>query len=298
MSKKIVLAGGTGFIGQYLAQRYNRSGHKVLIISRQPGHISWSDKKAIVAALESSEILINLAGKSVDCRYTPENKAAILQSRTETTKALGEAVLQCVTPPALWINSGTGTIYRHATDRPMTEKNGDIGNGFSVDVATAWEKSFFDFNLPHTRQVVLRIAIVLGTTGGALKPLVNLVKLGLGGKQGTGNQKMSWLHIEDLCRIMDFIHERKNLKGVFNCASPQTSDNITLMATLRKILNVKIGLPSPEWLLSIGAFVIRTEPELILKSRWVMPERLLQEGFVFDYPELEVTLKNLLAKSA
>jgi uncharacterized protein (TIGR01777 family) len=294
MSKKIVLAGGTGFIGRHLEERFAGRGYQVVIISRQQGHISWSNKAAIIAALEGAEMLINLAGKSVDCRYTPENKKAILLSRTETTKTLGEAILLCKSPPLLWINSGTGTIYRHATDRPMTEANGDIGDGFSVSVATAWEKSFFDFKLPHTRQVVLRIAIVLGNDGGALKPLVSLVKLGLGGRQGRGDQKMSWLHVADLCGIIEFVQEKKDITGVLNCASPQTSDNTTLMATLRKVLNRKIGLPSPEWLLTIGAYVIRTEPELILKSRWVMPERLLNEGFVFQFPALESALKDLL----
>jgi uncharacterized protein (TIGR01777 family) len=239
-------------------------------------------------------MLINLAGKSVDCRYNEKNKAAILKSRTETTEALGRAILKCSTPPELWINSGTATIYRNADDRPMTESSGEIGTGFSVDVATNWEKSFFSFQLPKTRQVVLRMAIVLGKDGGAVKPLMNLVRFGLGGKQGNGKQMFSWIHIEDLYNIILFIQSNKALQGAFNCSSPNPVDNKTLMKTFRQVMKVKIGLPSPAWLLEIGAVIINTETELILKSRWVVPEKLLNAGYTFKYPYLEDALKNIL----
>ena len=161
-TRKIIIAGGTGFVGKYLTEHFTLSGYKVIIISRQKGSIQWHDTKAIKGAIEDSEMLINLAGKSVDCRYNEKNKEEILKSRTETTKALGEAILQCSNPPELWINSSTATIYRHAEDRPMTESKGEIGTGFSVSVAKSWEQSFFDFQLPKTRQVALRMAIVLG----------------------------------------------------------------------------------------------------------------------------------------
>jgi uncharacterized protein (TIGR01777 family) len=165
MEKKIVIAGGTGFIGKYLAKRFHENGYKVLIVSRDYNHINWNNEQALATALEHSELLINLAGKSVDCRYNKKNKAEILQSRTETTKALGKAILKCKNPPPLWINSSTATIYRHAEDKPMTEDSGEIGKGFSVNVATSWEESFFSFTLPCTKQVALRIAIVLGKEG-------------------------------------------------------------------------------------------------------------------------------------
>ncbi|MBL0263610.1 MAG: NAD-dependent epimerase/dehydratase family protein, partial [Leptospiraceae bacterium] len=207
--KKIVLAGGTGFVGKYLKTKFSELGYEVKIISRQNDSIQWDDISSIVDALDNSEMLINLAGKSVDCRYNKKNKEEILKSRTETTRILGEAILKCKNPPELWINSSTATIYRHAQDRPMTESGGEIGSGFSVGVATQWEKTFFDFQLPKTRQVALRMAIVLGKEGGVMTPFKNLVRFGLGGKQGDGNQMFSWIHIEDLFTIIRFLQSNK-----------------------------------------------------------------------------------------
>ncbi len=296
MIKKVIIAGGTGFIGHYFTEAFRKAGYTVLIIARKPNNIQWNDGPAIVNALEDSELLINLAGKSVNCRYTEENKKAILSSRTETTKALGEAMLKCKNPPALWINSSTATIYRHAEDRPMTESKGEIGGGFSVSIAKAWEESFFSFRLPHTRQVALRIAIVMGKDGGVVEPLMNMVRLGLGGKQGSGKQKFSWIHIEDLFNIVLFVQSKTEITGVINCSSPNPVDNQTLMKTFRKAMNIKIGIPSPTWLLKIGAFVIGTETELLLKSRWVLPERLQKEGFKFNYQNIEGALSKLINK--
>jgi len=296
MKNKIVIAGGTGFIGKYFKKQLTDVGYEVMIISRQKENIQWSDTARIISALEDSVMLLNLAGKSVDCRYNEKNKKEILESRTETTKALGEAILKCQNPPELWINSSTATIYRYANDRPMTESDGEIGKGFSVEVAKNWEKSFFDFQLPLTRQVALRIAIVLGNGGGVMKPFTNLVRFGLGGKQGNGKQMFSWIHINDLLNIILFIQSHKELHGVFNCSAPNPVDNSTLMKTLRQEMNIKFGLPSPTWLLKIGAVIINTETELILKSRWVVPEKLLKSGFSFKYPTLEMALSNILNK--
>lgn len=298
MSKKIVLAGGTGFVGKYLTKRFGDIGYKIHIISRQKNHIQWDDTQGIISALENSELLINLAGKSVDCRYNAKNKREILNSRTQTTKILGEAILKCNNPPELWINSSTATIYRHAEDRPMTESAGEIGEGFSVDVAKSWEEAFFSFNPPQTRQIALRMAIILGKNGGVMTPFKNLVRFGLGGIQGNGKQMFSWIHIEDLYEIILFLQKRKDLNGVFNCSAPEPVNNKTLMRTLRQAMNVKIGLPSPAWLLEIGARFINTETELILKSRWVLPEKLLDTGFTFQYPSLAPALDNILAKNS
>ncbi len=296
MNKKIIIAGGTGFVGKYLRKKFTDLGYQVIIISRLKENIQWRDKAAIIAALENAVMLINLAGKSVDCRYNEKNKKEILLSRTETTKALGEAILKCKNPPPLWINSSTATIYRDAKDKPMTESNGEIGTGFSVDVAKSWEQAFFSFQLSGTRQIALRLAIVLGKDGGIMKPFINLVRFGLGGKQGNGNQMFSWIHIEDLFQIILFLQSHKELKGAFNCSAPVAINNKTLMKTLRQAMNVKIALPSPAWLLKIGAIIIRTETELILKSRWVIPERLIESGFVFKYPMLDMAVKNILEK--
>lgn len=294
MDKKIVIAGGTGFVGKYLKQKYKALGYNVIIISRQKEHINWDDQIAITAALENSIMLINLAGKSVDCRYNKKNKKAIFDSRIDTTKMLGNAILNCKNPPALWINSSTATIYRHAQDRPMTENKGEIGSGFSVDVATNWEKTFFGFNLTGTRQVVLRMAIVLGKDGGVIQPLKNLVRFGIGGKQGSGNQMFSWIHIEDVFNIIEFTRQHDEVSGVLNTSAPNPVKNKSLMQLLRNNMNVKIGLPIPKWLLEIGAVIITTETELILKSRWVIPERLVHAGFQFKYPDLDRALKNIL----
>jgi uncharacterized protein (TIGR01777 family) len=294
MKQKIVIAGGTGFIGSYFARMFRSLGHEVLIIARSKGAIAWTDREGIAHALNGADLLINLAGKSVDCRYNAQNKAAILKSRTETTNLLGQAVSASPKPPALWINSSTATIYRHAMDRPMTESGGEIGSGFSVDVAQQWEHSFFSFSLPRTRQVALRIAIVLGPGGGVLTPLKRLVYSGMGGRQGSGKQKFSWIHLEDLFRIILFLQSRPDMSGVYNCAAPHPVDNETLMRTLRRLAGIPFGIPMPAWLLEAGAVLIRTETELILKSRWVLPERLEQAGFSFRYPELEPALKHIL----
>lgn len=291
--KKIVLAGGTGFVGQDFAARFKKLGYDVLVISRQSGHISWEDRTAIIEALEGAEMLINLAGKSVNCRYTYENRKMIMDSRTETTTILGEAVLACAHPPELWINSSTATIYRHAEDRPMTEQDGEIGSGFSVEVAKAWEKAFFGFQLPSTRQIALRIAIVLGE-GGVMEPLTNLVRFGLGGAQGAGTQKFSWIHMEDLFRMVIFVQEHPELEGVYNASSPHPVTNRELMASLRRQMGIGIGLPSPRWMLELGAIFIRTETELVLKSRWVIPDRIEKAGFTFTYASLDAALADIL----
>lgn len=295
MKSKIVIAGGTGFIGKYLLKKYQDAGHEVIIISRRKTHIQWHETARIGKALENASLLINLAGKSVDCRYNQKNKQEILASRTETTKILGEAVTKCSAPPELWINASTATIYRHAEDRPMTESEGETGTGFSVEVAKKWEGAFFAFEVAKTRQIALRMAIVLGR-GGVMKPLTNLVRFGLGGKQGAGNQMFSWIHIDDLFNIIAFLQKHKNMEGVVNCSAPNPVDNKTLMKTLRKQMNVAVGLPAPAWLLETGAVFIRTETELVLKSRWVLPERLLKEGYDFKFATLDAALSDLLQK--
>jgi uncharacterized protein len=291
---KIVIAGGTGFLGRFLAAKFRSEGDEVIIISRTKGDVLWSDQESIINALDNSDLVINLAGKSVDCRYTEKNKAEIIRSRVETTRELGESITKCKNPPGLWINSSTATIYRHAEDRPMTEEGGEIGKGFSVDVAMKWEKAFFDFDLPNTRQVALRMAIVLGKQGGVILPLKRLTKIGLGGKQGKGNQMFSWIHIEDLFQIILFLMKHNELEGTFNCSAPGPVSNEFLMKSLRKILHTKIGLPSPGWLLEIGAVLIRTETELILKSRWVLPGRLLKSGYSFKFQSLQPALEEIL----
>jgi len=294
MKKKIVLAGGTGFVGTYFNKKFTELGYEVKVISRNAPNITWKDNTGIIQALEDAEMLINLAGKSVNCRYNERNKQEILNSRTETTKLLGDAIKECNNPPSLWINSSTATIYRHAEDRPMTEENGEIGSGFSVEVAKRWEEAFFSFTLPKTRQIALRISIVLGSDGGVMIPYKSLVRFGLGGIQGPGTQRFSWIHIEDLFKIILYIQEHNHLSGVFNCSTPNPITNRDLMNALKRAFNRKLGLPAPTWLLELGAIFIRTETELILKSRWVIPERLVKEGFIFSYPTIDQALAQII----
>lgn len=293
MERKVVIAGGTGFIGRYFEKRFLEEGYEVHIISRQDKHLSWLDHTGIVAALDGAEMLINLAGKSVNCRYNKRNKEEIMESRIETTQILGNAMYACENAPTLWINSSTATIYRDAKDRPMTESTGEIGTGFSVEVAKAWEQSLFAFKLPRTRQVALRTAIVLGEDGGVMAPYLNMVRFGLGGVQGSGDQMFSWIHIEDLYRIVLFLQDNPQLSGVFNCSAPHPVSNRMLMLELRKMAKRSIGLPAPGWMLEMGALLIRTETELVLKSRWVLPERLQQEGFAFQYDKIDKALSQL-----
>ncbi|MDN7246196.1 TIGR01777 family oxidoreductase [Planococcus shenhongbingii] len=295
MKKKVVIAGGTGFIGQYLEKQFKEQGYEVHIISRQSNQILWNDHRGIVAALEGAELVVNLAGKSVNCRYNAKNKKEILESRTKTTQLLGDAVAACENPPPLWVNASTATIYRHAEDRPMTEEKGEFGSGFSVEVGQAWEQAFFAFQLPKTRQAALRMAIVLGE-GGVMEPYKNMVRFGLGGKQGKGQQMFSWIHIEDVFRILLFLLDHKDLSGIINASAPNPVTNRELMESMRKAMNRKLGLPAAKWMLEMGAVALGTETELILKSRWVLPERLERAGFEFKYESLDQALGQILKK--
>lgn len=303
--KKIVLAGGTGFIGQYIQKYYQQLGYQVIIITRRPDpasqepQISWNDTSGIAFALDNAALVVNLAGKSVNCRYTKHNKQLIFSSRLKTTAKLGEAIARCQHPPALWINSSTATIYRHAEDHQMTEKNGQIGAGFSVEVAKAWEKAFFGFHLPATRQAALRISIVLGQNGGALPAYKRLVRFGLGGVQGSGNQMFSWVHIADVASAIRYIEDQE-LTGIFNLAAPEAVTNREFMRALRSEVKMPLGiplaLPQSALLLKLGAGIIGTSSELLLKSRWVYPENLLEKGFIFQYPNLKEALHQILSR--
>jgi uncharacterized protein (TIGR01777 family) len=287
----LVLAGASGFIGRYLRDRFEGDGWTVRTIGRgvtadTASAAGWNDDGAIARVLDGSDLLVNLAGRSVHCRYNARNKAAILDSRVATTAALGRALALCQAPPSCWLNASTGTIYRHADDRPQTEADGELGSGFSVDVARAWEAALAAADTPGTRKVPLRIAIVLGPGGGALRPFTTLARLGLGGHMGPGDQKFSWIHVEDLYRAVRFLHARTDISGPVNVASPDVVGNRELMRLVRRAYGARLGIPTPAWLLRLGAVLIRTETELVLKSRWVQPQKLIDAGFIFRQPEL------------
>lgn len=319
-----LVAGASGFIGGELLNALSTWGYTTRTIGRSPASAdaTWDRPDLIAELIDGADLLINLAGRSVGCRYTDANRQVIWDSRVDTTRTLNAAVGAASAPPRLWINSSTATIYRHAMDRPQTEDDGDIGEGFSVDIAKAWEKEFFSGSLPATRRVALRMAIVLGD-GAALNMLATAARFGAGGAQHEGRwfphrryrgigpeasgptiwrghppthgrQRFSWVHIEDVLRAIRFIDEHEELSGPINVSNPQVSDNHSLMKALRKAVRMPIGVPAPRWLLETGMIVLRQESELVLKSRWVLPSRLEAAGFDFKWTDIEAATKQLL----
>lgn len=317
-NRKIIIAGGTGFIGQAMAARFGKDNH-IVILTRgvAPGQNNgngkdllkpaggydvrywrWDGKhpeKHWVDELNGADLVINLAGKSVNCRYTSANKQEIFDSRTNATKAIGQAIREVTVPPKLWINAASATIYRHATDRPQDEYTGEFQDDFSVQVCQLWEKTFLEQRTPFTRKIALRMSIVLGE-GGVLPPLLGLLKYGLGGRQGNGRQLFSWLHIEDLCRAVEWFMDHPDLEGVYNVTAPGPLTNMELMSKLRRLTGHRMGIPAPAWLLQIGAWLLGTETELILKSRWVLPAKLTETGFTFKFDKAENALRNILRR--
>ncbi|MCR2827282.1 epimerase [Microbacterium sp. zg.Y909] len=317
-----VVAGASGFVGSAVVSALVDDGYEVRRIGRSAQY-RWDDAQAIARAVDGAALLVNLAGKSVNCRYTDANRDEILRSRTETTRALREAVAAAAHPPAVWLNASTATIYRHAMGRPQSEAGGEVGTGFSVDVARAWEREFFAGDLPHTRRVALRMAIVLGD-GPATNMLFTLARVGLGGPQfdgwwmphrryrgiganptgdgrspwhrSKGRQRFSWIHIDDVVAAIRFVRDRDGISGPVNLSSPHPSDNRTLMRTLRRAVGMPIGLPAWRWMLEPAMWLLRTEPELVLKSRWVVPGMLTEAGFTFRHPHLEPAVRELTTR--
>jgi len=300
MKKRILIAGGNGFLGRVLENYFKSRGYLISILTRNPrksNHIYWDGETygEWIHILNQSHILINLAGKSVNCRYNRGNKALILQSRIKSTQILGQAIKISKTPPKLWINSSTATIYEHSEKVEMTEKEGCIGDDFSMNVAKAWENTVLNLNIPTSvRQVFLRTSVVLGKRGEAFKTYNRLVKLGLGGYQGSGNQMVSWIHEIDFARGVEHLIN-SNESGPVNLTAPYPVDNKIFMKEFRGVHKKTVGLIHPKFILKIGAFIIGTEVELLLKSRNVVPERLLNMGFNFKFPKIDMALKDLNA---
>lgn len=301
--KKIIIAGGTGFLGKCLGSYFAHQDFELVILTRgktriknQILYLNWDGQTLGTwrDCLEGAYALINLNGKSVDCRYTEENKRLIYATRLESTAILGKAIQQCTQPPQLWINASSATIYRHSIDQDMDELTGAYGTGFSVDVCQQWERTFNSFETPKTRKVLLRTGIVLGKPGGPLAVLKRLAQLGLGGKQGNGNQYFSWLHERDFVKVVNFIMFNTNTEGVYNVTAPHPVPNYQVMKALRTALGIPFGIPLPQWMLNLGAIIIRTEPELILKSRRVIPQRLLAAGYPFEFERVEEAMRDLL----
>lgn len=249
----------------------------------------------MIYALENAALVINLAGKSINCRFTQKNKKAILESRINTTQWIGEAIVACKQPPPLWINASTASVYKE-NDSPHTENDNSDKDDFLAGVARKWEEVFFSFQSPTTRMAALRFGQVLGNSGGSLPILARLSRLGLGGRQGSGHQMVSWIHLEDLFRITMFLAGNESLSGIFNCTSPTPVNNLSFMKTLRNVMHVPFGLPAASWMVRAGAYIIGTEPRLILDSVWVLPERLMNTGFSFEFETLQEALEDILNK--
>jgi uncharacterized protein (TIGR01777 family) len=295
---KIIIAAGTGFLGKNLEQYFTEKANEVYILTRNPkreNEIHW-DAKTLGEwknLLENADVLINLTGKSVDCRYNEGNKKEIYYSRIDSTNVLQQAVDQCVNQPKVWLNASSATIYVHSETHLNTEENGIIGDDFSMNICKSWEKEFFTVKNKNVRKVALRTSIVLGNNGGAFPKLKLITKLGLGGQQGRGNQNVSWIHINDFCRAVEFIIDHENISGTVNVTTPNPLPNEEFMRKLRKEMKVPFGLNAQIWQLEIASIFLRTETELLLKSRNVYPEKLIKSGFQFSYPNIESTFKNL-----
>lgn len=313
-TSRIIIAGGSGFLGQVLRTHFTAQGAEVVVLTRSPRsannsrcrEVFW-DAKTLghwQAELAGAAVIINLTGRTVNCRYNAQNRREILESRVDSTRILGEAIARCPAPPKVWLNASTATIYQH-TFGPAWDESGriagtaEVNDEFSVEVAQAWERTLDDAATPHTRKVALRAAMVLGHAQNSVFPtLRRLTRCGLGGRMGDGQQFVSWIHQLDFCRAIDFLIERDDLSGPINLAAPTPLTNAEMMAAFRRLCGIPIGLPATRWMLELGAIFLRTETELILKSRRVIPGRLLKAGFQFQFDEFENALHALLAKQS
>jgi hypothetical protein len=310
---RIVLPGGSGQVGTIVARYFHSQGHDVVVFARTVNRAPWRtvpwDGKALgpwTNELENADIVINLAGRNVNCRYSEANRREIKESRVRTTRLIGEAISQLSRPPRIWMNASTATIYRHAYDRAMDEATGEIGGHehdapsswrFSIEVAASWEEAFFSSLTPGTRKIALRSAMVMSPDLDSIfDVLLRLVRFRLGGASGSGKQFVSWIHDRDFLRAIEYLIAHNDLDGAINIASPNPIPNAEFMAVLRKAWGTRIGLPASAWMLELGAVFLRTETELILKSRRVIPGRLLAHGFKFDFPTWNSAARDLVER--
>ena len=306
--KKVIIAGGSGFLGQALAQHFAKANCDTVILTRRSEDTELAGRPVVWDAcnlgpwqreLEGAGALINLTGRSVNCRYHARNRKEILDSRIESTRVLGEAIRRCEDPPPLWLNASTATIYRHTfgdawDESGLIESTKEAKDQFSVDVASAWERTFTEAVTPKTRKVALRVAMVLGYGKNSVFPVLQrLVRLGLGGKMGSGRQFVSWIHVTDYCRAVEWLIDHTELEGPVNVTAPNPISNEEMMGVLRQVCGVPVGMAAPSWMLEIGAFFVRTETELIIKSRRVVPRRLLRSNFQFEFPHIRGAFEQL-----
>lgn len=306
---KLILAGGTGFLGNALARYFTDLKWEVVVLTRHPGpalpgtrQVLWDGETlgTWTQELEGAAVVINLAGRTVDCRYTAANRRLIMNSRVNPTRVLGEAIARCEKPPGVWLNASSATLYRHTFAQAWDETGEDfaptpeVRDAFSVDVIHAWENAFHRTITPQTRKVAMRTTMVLGHGRNSVFPvLCRLARLGLGGRMGSGKQFVSWLHVKDFCRAVEWLITHETISGPVNLAAPHPLPNAEMMQLFRKRVGAPFGLPATNAMLEIGAFILRTETELILKSRRVIPGKLLAGGFKFQFPSMPEALENL-----
>jgi uncharacterized protein (TIGR01777 family) len=312
-AKKLILAGGSGFLGQALAKHFHARGWEVVVLTRHARsgnthgrQVIWDGETlgAWARELEGAAAVVNLAGRSVNCRYTAANRRIIMDSRVNPTRVLGQAIAQCTSPPRVWLNASSATIYRHTFAAPWDESGTDFTptpearDAFSVQVVREWEEALRAAPTPQTRKVALRTTMVLGHADNSVLPMLcRLAKFGLGGRMGSGKQYVSWIHERDLCRAIEWLVAHSEISGPVNLAAPHPLTNAEMMQLFRESVGMPLGLPASEWMLELGAFFLRTETELILKSRRVTPGKLLAGGFEFLFPTMREALRDLIAQS-
>jgi hypothetical protein len=297
-----------------LARAFNKRSDEVVVLSRSQSNawpwrvVQWNGETLgdWAAEVEGADVVINLAGQSVNCRYTEENRRIITESRVKSTRIVGQAISEANNPPRVWLQASTATLYAHRYDAPNDEKTGIIGGSeanapdtwrFSIDVVKKWERELNAAATPNTRRVLMRSAIVMSPNkGGPFDMLLRLVRFGLGGRFGDGKEFVSWIHDEDFVRSVDWLIQNEDLAGPVNLAAPNPLPNLEFMQTMRKAWGIPFGLPATEWMLELGAFLLRSETELMLKSRRVIPTRLLQSGFAFQFPTWETAANDLCAR--
>lgn len=309
---KIVIPGGTGPVGAVLRRAFTEGGHQVVTLSRNApssaGTVQWDGRTVggWAREIDGADAVVNLAGRSVNCRYTKAHLAEMLSSRVDSTRAVGRAITEAVSPPRVWLQMSTATIYAHRFDAANDEAAGIIGGnesdapGYwraSIDIARAWERALTEAHTPRTRKLALRTAMVMSPDAGSIFDVLSgLVRRGLGGSVAGGRQYISWIHARDFSRAVAFLIARDELSGVVNLAAPEPLPQREFMTALRAAWGVPIGLPATRWMAAIGAFLLRTDPELVLKSRRVVPGRLLEAGFSFEHPTWPAAAIDLVAR--
>lgn len=296
--RTIVVAGASGFVGSHVKSHFTSLGWRVLTVGRSNADAAWNDQPSLIRALNGAEAVLNLAGKSVNCRFTRSNVDELIRSRVETTRAIGEAIALCASPPKVWINAGGASIYREDPGYANTENSAADGKGTMAEVARYWESAFLGAPQSPTRKVILRITLVLGKDGGVFPIFKLLVKLAQGGKQGNGKQMMSWIHVTDLVRLIEFIIGNPAVSGVFNAAAPEPLSNQEFMRTFRGVMGFPFGIPAPAALIKVGTTLIGADSELILRGMHVVSERAKVSGFSFRFARLKDALEDLCKQNS